>query len=378
MFSLLAAVLLMNPAQAACDAKALNTQVTEAAPQAVAEVYTQLAACDPAGAKKAAATVLPRMVASDKANEAAVAALRVGASAEVLAWAKNLQPDERGPAISYMGEVCQANKDVQSFFLSAASTMGDAFWNERWFRGLATCRVPEVQKLLGDEIARSEKTNQSRFLGVLEVYSRNLGGAAVPRLKELALSTQDAETQTYIINALSDAAGLGAKEGADGATAAAAIKAIIELAPQLQPKAVEQARTTLNALGDERAADELAGVRYKDVRTADGKLMYGAVIVETATCKNGKTQQAIHAGQLLDPGHTWPDQMRGKVESVTVSWGFDLAQKCKGEGKLDTFVPAEPFKDADAYKSWVESQVKEIQKAPVDKRIRLDHDPLPM
>ena len=85
-------------------------------------------------------------------------------------WVNGLQPDERGPTIRALGDACGSTKEVQAFFLDQAKSMGDAFWNERWYRGLTTCRVPEVQTLLSDRIVSMQKGEKSSFLGVLEVY----------------------------------------------------------------------------------------------------------------------------------------------------------------------------------------------------------------
>lgn len=365
-----------NPAHAACDAKALTAQLTDGSPQAAPDTFLQLAACDAAAAKKAAATALPRFIAGEKASEAAIAALKIGASAEVVKWVNGLQPDDRGPTITAFGDACSNTKEVQAFFLAQASSMGDAFWNERWYRGLATCRVPEIQSLLDSRIVTMQKGDKSSFLGVLEVYARNLGPSAIPKLQDLAKGTKDAEMQTYIVNAMSDAAGVGSAAGMDPKAAEMAVKSILSIAPDLTAKAVDQARITVRALGDERASDELAAVRFKAVKQADNSFLWGVVATETATCKNGKVQQNVHVAELRDSGHTWSDQVKERATAAVGAWPMDLATKCKGEGKTEVIVPSEPFADAAAYKAWVDGQLKEIQKSAVDKRVRVDHDAL--
>ncbi len=363
-------------AHAACDAKALEKELGAATPQGVPQLYIDLAACDAAAAKRVATTALPRLIPGDKASEAAMAAMRVGASAEVVSWFKGLQPDDRGQTIADLSEACGGAKEVQTFFLNAANTMGEDFWNERWYRGLSSCRAPEIQKLLADKVVAFEKGDAGRFQGVLEVYARNLGGAAIPQLSQLALGAKDAERQTYIVNAFGDAAGLGSASGADAKASQDAAKAIVAIAPDLQPKAVEQARVILQALGEERGADELAAVRYKAVKQGDGSFMWGTVVTETAVCKNGKTQQNVHVAPVLDTGRTWGDQIKDRVTAGVGAWQMDLAAKCKGEGKTEVFVPAEPFADKAAFQAWADKQLGEIQRQPADKRTRVDHDAL--
>lgn len=361
----------------ACDAKALSAQVAAAGPQETSGLFLELAACDPASAKKVAQSAFGHMVSGAKANEAAVAAIKVGAGKETLAWLQQMQSDDRSQTVAALGDACGATPEVQRFFLDAAGSLGDAFWTQLWYRALAGCRVPMIQDLLTAEVSKGAAGGQSRFLGALEVYARNLGGAAVPRLTELAKAQTDEELQTYIINAYADAAGVGFEGGTNDKVAAEAVRSIVSVSDQLKPKALEQARTTLRALGDEAASDALAGVMYKDRKQADGKLIWGAVVVETATCKNAKVSQAVHVGQLLDGGQTWPDQLRAKAETVAGhSWDLTLAEKCKGEGKVDYILPVEPFADGGAFKAWADEQVREAQRQTADKRVKVEHDPL--
>lgn len=378
MLSALVSLLLLaaSPAHAACDAKGLEKQISAATPQQIPQLFVDLAACDAAAAKRIAPSALPKLIPGDKASAAAVAALRVGASADVVSWVKGQQPDDRGQTIAHLSEACGTTKEVQTFFLNAATTMGDDFWNERWYRGLSSCRAPEIQKLLTDKLSAMEKGDPGRFQGVLEVFARNLGAAALPQLKALALGTQNAELQVYVVNAFGDAAGLGSLSGADPTAGQEAAKTLKAIAPDLQPKAVEQARTILQALGDELGADELAGVRYKSVRQADGTYMWGTVVTETATCKNGKTQQLVHVAPVLDTGRTWGDQVKDRVSAGINAWSMDLAQKCKGTGTHEVMVSGEPFADQAAFKAWVDGQLNEIQRQPADKRTRVDHEAL--
>lgn len=378
MISALVSLLLVTatPAHAACDAKALEKELGAAVPQQIPQLFIDLAACDGAVAKKVAPSALPKLIPGEKASEAAVAAMRVGASADVVGWVRSLQPDDRGQTIADLSNACGNSKEVQAFFLNAAKTMGDDFWNERWYRGLSSCRAPEIQKLLSDSVVALEKGDAGRFQGVLEVYARNLGPGAVPQLSQLAAGAKDAERQTYIVNAFGDAAGLGSAGGADPKVGQEVARAVIAVAPSLQPKAVDQARVILQALGDERAADELAAVRYASLKQSDGTWLWGAVVTETAACKNGKTQQIVHIAPVLDTGRTWGDQIKDRVEAGISSWSLDLAKRCKGEGKNEIFVSGEPFADQAALKAWVDKQIGELERQPADKRTRMDHDPL--
>jgi hypothetical protein len=360
----------------ACDAKALSKQLAEAAPNAAADLYSQLAACDPAVAKAMAPKVVPKFLAETPDHKAAIAAIEVGAPDVVRTWVAGLQSDEKARTIAALGASCTDSAAVQQFFAAGPPALGEAFWTDRWYRGLETCRVPAVQSILKAQLEKGVGADRSRFVSVLEVYSRNLGAGALPMLEQFAKAQKDPEVLSYVVASFADAAQVGS-ETADPKVAEAAARTIVDLAPAWPDKAVEQARITLKALGDERASDTLVLVRYKGAIQADGGLLYGAVVVEDATCKSGKHEQTVHMAEVHDPGQTWPDQLREKVDgSVRHAWPLTLATRCKGQGTIDVKVPEAPFVDDHAYQTWVKQQLVEIEKAAVDKRIKLDHDPV--
>ena len=76
---------------------------------------------------------------------------------------------------------------------------------------------------------------------------------------------------------------MGTPEGIDAAAAGKATEAIKKVAPTLQTKAVEQARMTLLALGDEPGSDDMAAIRYKQFDRGDESFIWGAVANELAT-----------------------------------------------------------------------------------------------
>jgi len=361
---------------AACDSKALTKQLSEAAPTAAADLYSQLAACDKAAAKAMAPKVVPKFLTETADQKAAIAAIEVGAPDVVRTWVNGLQSDEKARTIAAIGAACNDSKAVQSFFANAPAALGDAFWSDRWYRGLEECRVPAIQSILQAQLDKGVGADRSRFVGVLEVYSRNLGAGAFPMLENLGKTQHDPEVLTYVVSAFADAAGVGT-DNADPKVAAQAVGIITELAPTWPDKAVEQARITLNALGDDRASDMLVVVRYKSDVQDDGRLLYGTVVLEDAACKNGKHTQIIHYAEVQDPGQTWPDQLREKVDAaVRHAWNPALAEKCKGTGTVDVKIPEGPFANEKAYDAWVKQQLTEIEKTPVDKRTKLEHEPV--
>lgn len=359
-----------------CDAAALLKETQEASPLKGAELFVDLAACDAGVAKKAAADELARYLGGREGNGAMVAAITVGAPDAAIAWMDRIQSDEQAKAIAHLGEACAESEPIQAFFMERAETMGEDFWKQRWYRALATCPSQGVQGLLSAELDKGMGSDRSRFFAVLETFARGSADTAVPRLKSLLAEAADAEAESRIVAAFSDAAQVGSMKGVNGGAAAASVAAIVELAPELTTKGVEQARLTLRALGAEQASDELAAVRYKDARQSDG-FHWGAVVVEDATCKNGKRMKRAHVADVVEPGNTWPDQLEEKVTAgAEISMELDLAAKCKGEGGVSTVVSAAPFGDAAAFKAWASETVDGLKAEEVDKFIKIDAEPI--
>jgi hypothetical protein len=363
-------------AQEACDAGQLATDLKEASPQGAARAFTALASCDAAKAKAMAGSELPRVLSGMDGSEALVAAVEIGAIDAATAWTGALQSDERAGAIRALGDACSESEAIQAFFVERAETLGDEFWAQRWYRALAGCQAESVQALLSAQLDQGIGSERGRYFGVLETYARNAGAGAIDKLVEIA-GHEEAEIQINAVQFFADAAQVGSMEGMDLETAGKAIDAINALAPSLTGKAIEQARITLTSLQDEASADALAGVRYKDRVQADGTFMWGAITVESATCKNGKPSQRFQVAKVIEGGQTWPDQLAERVQdAVDVNWDLDLATRCKGEGSTELIVPNSPFADKTAHRAWVDTMLEGKKDEAVKRVVRLDHDPL--
>lgn len=374
MIALLLAVSIAN-AQT-CDVKALRQAVTDASPTGLPSAYAALASCDAAAARSEAPKVFPRALPGDEGNTIARTAISVGAYEDTRKWITGLQSDERSRTVAALGDACgDGDAAVAAFLADTAKALSDRFWTERWYRSLAECRTPEIAELLRKEV-QTPSTDRSRFFAVLEVYSRNLGKDAIPQLKALAITIKDPDEQMYVVNAFADAAQVGSESGQDADATKLAIAAIVELAPNLGPKALDQARITLTTLGAPQEADKLAILRYADKKGADGKLHYGAVAIETAACKNGKTNLGIHIGELVEPGVLWPNDVATIAPgAITSTWAFEVASKCKGTGKTEIVLSETPL-DAAALTAWKDEQARKANNLPADKREVIQEAPL--
>ncbi|MFT5686663.1 MAG: hypothetical protein ACI8RZ_007619 [Myxococcota bacterium] len=360
------------------DCNAIRRELPKASPHDASGLYVKLAECDADAARRIAAATLPSILSGDEGHAAIAAAIEVGASAPAAAWLTNLQSDEQAKAVRAIGDACGDSEAIQQFFIGQATTMGDDFWNQRWYRALGACNAEPIQELLWSELDKGMEAGQSRFFGVLEAYARSAGIAAVPKLVELAQRNDDPEIEVNIIGAFTDAARVGQVGGMDQPTANKAARAIVELAPELSIKAVEQARLTLQTLGAEEEADSLAAVRYAEMKQDDGTYLWGVVAVENASCKGGKKMmQRLNFSAVSDPGNTWPDQFEEKVQaSLEVAWPMDLAERCKGEGTTSLLVPSAPFATEADLKAWFDVQLEEAADPAVKKPIRMEQDPL--
>ena len=360
-----------------CDVAALSKDIVEMGPHEAAPTYVRLASCDSGAAKKVASKVVPNLIGETDGFDAAIAAIEVGAGAVVMNWIGGLQRDEQSRAIRAFGKRCQESAPVQAFLVSAEGQLGDQFWSDRWYRALTECRSVGTTGLLAKRVDAGAGDDRSGFFGVVEAYAVNVGDGALPKLGELVKAEEDLEMQINLVGAFADAAQAGTVSGLNPQIAEMAASAVRDLAPGLAPEAVDKARTTLNVLNDEAGADALAAVRYKTLLQDDGSLLYGTVVFENATCKNGKRMKRAHVAEVVEPGNTWPDQLEEKVVAgAEISMELDLAAKCKGEGSVTNVVSAAPFGDTGAFKAWASEAVEGLKGDEVDKFIKIDAEPI--
>jgi len=358
-----------------CDVVALTKDIVEMGPHEAAPTYVRLAACDAGAAKKVAAKVVPSLIGESDGFDAAVSAIEVGAGSVVIDWMAGLQRDEQSRAIRAYGKRCQESTAVQGFLVDAESKLGDQFWSDRWYRALTECRSAGTTGLLAKRVDAGIGDDRSGFFGVVEAYAVNVGDGALPKLTELVKAEEDLEMQINLVGAFADAAQAGTVGGLNPQIAEMSADAVRGLADGLAPKAVDKARTTLSVLLDEAGADSMAAVRYKEVLQDGGGLLYGTVIFENATCKNGKIQQRYHVAEATDPGQTWPDQLEDKVMSTAeANWDLNLAERCKGEGEIKVLVPSAPFENKDAMRKWFKDTIKQNTNAAAKKSVRVDED----
>lgn len=341
-----------------CDAKQLTQDIADASPVAVPRVYLKLAECDEAAALKAAPDAMAKVLHGDEGNQAALAALRVGAQQTIMDWVDNLEPDHRAQTILWLGDQCAEVPAIGDFFVdSYRGEKHEAFLSERWYRGMSKCRVSNVQELIREMVENPDKApNRQQMFGFIEVYARNLGVDAVPHLQKVVSEIDDAKEASLILNAFADAANVGSVEGMNMDAAKASIAAIEQLGPNLPPESAEQARLTLIALGDEDKADGFAIYRWPE-RLVDGSYRYAVSATETVTCKNGKSQVWWTHGMFTEPGSQWPDSLEMDVEETAKgAWDLNRAAKCKGNGKVRVVMTEEPVADDAAYDTFVEAQ----------------------
>jgi hypothetical protein len=216
-----------------------------------------------------------------------------------------------------------------------------------------------VQKILGDAIANPELArDRARFFSVVEVYARNLGPDALPKLTELAGQFTDEEGRTYLISAFADTAGVGSPGGINAESAKKAVAAIIAIGPTLPTRAVLQARTILRALGDEAASDGSAAWRWPDRKDPAGNYRYAVTVLEKVTCGNGKTLANLHVAPFTEKGEQWPDQLQPLLlDKLKLEWLLVAAVKCKGTAEFTVTMPEAPFETDEAQARWIEEAV---------------------
>lgn len=363
-----------------CDLRALQQELADASPVAVPRVYVQIAECDEGAGLRLAGEALGRTLSGDAGNAAAEAAIQVGAGEQVRAWVGGLEPDERSRTIKHLGSRCKDSEVVADFLVDTHTALGAEFWDQRWHRGLSDCRVQPIQDLLTQAMdgpeAGAGAEDRHRFHGLLEVYSRNLGVNAIPRLTQLATSLEDTDDVLAVISAFADAANVGSLDGMDSEVAAQAVVALEGIGPELTGREVDQARTTLRALGAADVADRFSRYRWPE-RYVDGQYAYAVVAVEDFTCRNGKAGAVFHHALFTESGSRWPEQIREALPGALAAWELDGAERCRGTGEVRVESPLEPFANAAAAEAWLQEQRREFTRETRDyqKTSEVEHEP---
>ncbi len=361
-----------------CDAKALTTALTEASPGPSAQAFVDLATCDKAAATAAAPAAVKRMLAGPTGDAAALVAISLGQGQPVRDWLSSLEADERASTLNHLGEACD-KAGVVGFWTDSATALGDKFWSSGWYSALDECRVPAVQALLTTELTTA-KSDRAMFSAVLGTYATNAGAASVTTIQALADKETDPLVFIDLVRALPAAGGVGAASGPSPDRITAAKAGLAAMAPRLPERAFPEARKAYLALGDEVAADQLVAIRYKADLTG-GKLLWGIAAVETATCKKGDTRVTVHAAQLWDTGHSWQDELVERAEpnaikafmpNVVAPATGQLAEGCKGTGKVEWIVSDEPFVNLAAYTGWVAAEKATAERDHVGVPVKLD------
>jgi len=357
-----------------CHAAGLRTEVREASPTRVAPHFAELAQCNPKMAKGLTKGVFARMLPGPEADGAIRAAVEMGQGDLVHAWVASLRSDERSATIKAIGKACSDSEQVAAFLVTTHAELGRAFWDDRWYRSLKTCRSEGIQEILRKEIDEPS-SNRARFFSVLEVYASNLGDDSIMRLLELAGELEDPEELTFVVSAFADAAQVGSTAGQDMKATATAVEALVSLVPTLDGAPLEQARTTLESLGALEEASKVPAMRYSELLWEDGRFHYGLVAVETAQCKNGKIRLCTHNGSLAEKGERFPHTVKAAAaEATSFSWVFPIAEKCKGSQTLEFFVSPMPFSSPEEIVRYHQEVAKELENRAATKRTVIEEE----
>ncbi|MBW2256860.1 MAG: hypothetical protein JRI25_20010 [Deltaproteobacteria bacterium] len=376
----LLALTLMTAQAGECDV--LRTAVEEATSATVATAWAKLAACDRDAALATADMTFETALPGSDAHDAIHRGIELGLEEQVRAYLRRVPPDHRSKAIGTLGRSCDETPTIADFFVASYQAMGTAFWSERWHRGLAGCRTEEVRALLtqaleGDVVGIGS-LDRGLFFSVLEVYARNMQGDALPTLQALALKLEEEEEVTYVINAFSDAAGVGSLQGLDREVTEQAVSALEQLGPDLPARGVDQARTTLLALDAEEAADRYAKYRWPAAYRLGGyRYRYAAVAVERVTCKNGKQMAILHHADFTEPGNLWPDQLPALIpEKLTLEWRLDGSNLCPGEHEVAFALPWAPFQTDEDRATWLHEQRTAYRESSSRQRSAVSNQPV--
>jgi hypothetical protein len=384
-FLLISLALAQTPEGNECDTDALSKVITSSTGDAAAKAFTKLAECDEKKANHYAKTTISTFLVNDVGLNAAVAGMKIGAEKYVLEWMNDpdLLPDEKAQILSRLGSECHSEPIIQQFFVKTAEDDPERFWGKRYYRYLKKCKSPEITEIYTKKLDEGIAQGRSQFFAVVSAYARNGEEDSFDKLAELLTATEDGEVQVTLITAMYEAILEMDKNNTEDPNASnelrnKTVEKIVEVADGLQPNALNQARTTLDALGAEGEADSMSGFYFKRKKQEDESYIWGMVATETATCKNGKIKQNIHTAPIIDSdGKIWPDEIEELIVGDGFSdWDFILAKDCKGSSEDIFFFSTEPFANMDEYKVWSDKKTKENSSKEAKKVVIFEQDPL--
>jgi hypothetical protein len=382
---LISLALAQSPEENECDVTALSKVITSSTGDAAAKAFTKLAECDSKKANHFAKTTISTFLVTEDGLEAAVAGMKIGADKYVLDWMNDseLPPDEKKKILRRFGEECSTEQIVQQFFINSAANDPERFWGKRYYQYLKSCKSPEITSIYTTKLDEGIGQGRSQFFAVASAYARNAEAQSFDKLSELLESTEDGEVQVNLIIAMYEAIDEMKKNNSEDPNASnelrnKTVEKIVAVADRLQPNALNQARTTLDALGAEAESDSMSGFYFKRKKQEDNSYLWGIVVSETATCKNGKIKQNIHTAPIIDSdGKIWPDELEELITGDGFTdWDFTLAKDCKGTSEDLFFFSTEPFANMDEYKVWSGNIKKEQASKDAKKVVDFEQDPL--
>ncbi len=368
-----------------CSEKAVEAaaiQIVQMRGDDAAQAFRDLAQCDAKVAYKFVSTTVPTFIPNALGFSAATDAVLTGGEQEVMDWYASLETSEQKGLLRELGNRCRKEESIQTLFLNVANNGTEQFWKSRFHQYITDCRIESLQTLLTTQFEKGVEQGRSQYFSVMSSMARNLEGAALPLLKGALDVAEDGEVQVNLVAALYEAVLESNENHADDKklvrdVTVGGIDAVFSNAPRLQSEALLQARTVLTSLDAEQEADELAGYMYKSHRQPEGEYVWGLVVVENATCKNGKEKQRIYTSSIVEPGMNWADQLSEKIQDVvSVQWEMDLAKRCKGTGEVQYIISDLPIANPDALEVWQTEQRTANTNANVKKVILLNKDPL--
>lgn len=379
MVSFALALLLSTPTLAQdCDVRSLSRQLKDAPPIRIADHFLALAECDDGAARRVAKATVPRILPGDRAAAALVEAAHLGAETAVREWLDRSEPDVRSRTIDAIGRRCEADPDkVSAFLVSSADALGDAFWEQRWYRGLGSCPTEPVRALLTQGLDHPKVGRDVRprtpFYGVLEVYARNLGAQALPTLTELVSAPHDDRDAVTLVNAFADAGGAAEREP-DPSRREAAAQALIQAVPGMPREAVERARGVLNAL---QAPDQASSIaRHAWPQAWNDAYTWAVALTEVVTCRNGKVDVYLYTGLARDEQGRWPDEILPRLEDAArAAWPVDGAARCRGTSTFELATPGVPVTQEAAQTFLQERRAGLDDVAPQARRTRVVEPP---
>ncbi len=358
------------PAHAANCASIAKLAATAKGPDLVS-AYGRLADCDKTLAENEYKSFMKSATDTDTLHGLSMAALDREIWNPVWKQLEFLEYGVRDQVTERIGGECAEKPKIITFLTSAYLALRDIEF-QRWEKAFQNCDSDELDKWLVEQVvAPPNKMFDEKYNGIVSIYVKKHGAAALPSLTKGAIQAADGGPYDALLMQMDEAvaAELGGEISTEDKQALEA--ALVEVASNVNAEKARAVADRLATAGAGAAAARLLPRIYPDRLQSSGGFLYGAAAVESGECK-GEKLAVLHVAEVSEPGKRW--LIMSDVETAMKGMKPKL-KNCSGDaGAWPVATTPEPVKTAKEIDGWVEGLEKQWAEKGYEVKVQSEKD----